>query len=494
MERRASERASQTAPQASGASQPPPDQGAAPKGQDGPGSPQQAAPIIPLDASSDKKAVVRTAAVSVVMPYAVYNGRLQHPDPIIRQFGGWRGPAIYRLMQQENLALSSDCSQWEDRVNKAEQRIRPGLKDDDMSEQMARDAKSCFRQLLNANVINLWILRCRWYGFTAIGVAGWEKRGGIYAPFDLYNVDPWQFKRGPNYEAYLLTQYEMQGHLVDPGDFFFPQWGSLYTAYGESDLRDVYLECWFRQNYRELMAVSVEVSGRYAPVVMVPDSMDGDEFKDFEKKLAKEYKHYVLFKSSSVNKPEFMNANQAIMANSAAGGSEERSLRYIDGLVSRKILGTQQTQDKTGGSRALEDTRMTIAQDKTPPVLQFVNQQWTSGYLDRISEANWPNKDRNLWPVMESINAPQPLLPATMVAVANLANQLRMKEISPRYAVIMLIRSGSFDVDEAEDMVESIVNRKTGEVSKMLSTAAPAPQAPVPSETHVTHIHQGAEE
>jgi hypothetical protein len=460
------------------------------------GGSQQAAPIIPLDEATDKRAVVRTAAVSVVMPYQVYNGRLQHPDPIVRQFGGFRGPAIYRLMSQENLALSADMSQWEDRVNKAEQRIRPGLKDDPESEQMARDAISAFRGLQNANTINLWILRSRWYGFTAIGVAGWRKdqRSGILAPFDLYNVDPWMFKFGPNFEPYLLTQFDLtQGVPVKNDDFFFPRWGSLFTAYGESDLRDVYLECWFRQNLRELMLASIEIGARSIPFITVPDAMEEKEFDTFERKIGKVFKYYVLYKSSNVNKPEVTMPNQGVIANGAAGKSENESMRYIDGIISRKILGTQQTQDKTGGSRALEDTRMSIAQDKTPPVLQFADQQWTSGYLNRISEANWPNKDRTLWPRMESINAPQPLLPATMIAVSNLANQLRLKEITPLYARRMLVRCGSFDVDEADEMVASIVDPKTGEVNGKLSTAPAGPSTALPSQTvNETHVY-GAE-
>jgi len=44
------------------------------------------------------------------------------------------------------------------------------------SDQAAKDVRSIFS---------------RWYGFSAIGKAGWKKdpETGVIAPFDLYNVD-----------------------------------------------------------------------------------------------------------------------------------------------------------------------------------------------------------------------------------------------------------------------------------------------------------------
>lgn len=416
--------------------------------------------------------VARCAAVSVVMPWAVYNGRLAPPDPIQRQFGGWRGPAIYRSMQQENLALSGACSQYEDRVNKAEQRVRPGIKGDKESEEMARLAAGAFDQLLNPNIITLWLIRAKWYGFTPIGVAGWEKRNGIFAPFDLYNVDPWHFRFGPNFEPYLLTQTDYMGKPVPDGAFFFARWGSLFTAYGESDLRDTYPECWIRQNLRDLMLVSIEQGASMMPMFLLPESMDETEFNTFERELAAKFKQYILFKSSTVSKPERLDPNQTIIANKAAGGSELEAIRYIDGLVDAKILGTQQTKDKTSGSRAQEEVRLEIANDKIFPALQFVNKAWTRGYLDRISMANWATRDRAKWPVMQSIYAPQNMTADIAALVLQLGQQLRMKQITRLFAAHYLIRTGNFDSDEAEGMVDSMLDPEAG-----LSTA---PSAPVP--------------
>jgi len=305
-------------------------------------------------------------------------------------------------------------------------------------------------------------------------VAGWEKRNGVYAPFDLYDVDPWHFRFGPNFEPYLLTQNDYNGKAVPEGAFFFARWGSLFTAYGASDLRDVYPECWLRLNLRDLMLMSIEQGAQVMPMFLLPDSMSEPEFDNFERELKTRYKQYILFKSSTVSKPEQINANQAIIANKAAGGSELEAIRYIDGLVDAKILGTQQTKDKTSGSRAQEEVRLEIANDKIYPALEFVNKAWTRGYLDRISERNWPKLDRAKWPVMRSIYAPQNMTPQAAAAVSNIANQLRLKEITPEWATHMLIRTGHFDVDEADEMVMSIVK------AQQAGTLSVAQSAPLP--------------
>lgn len=423
--------------------------------------PIRVAPV--TETAPDKKVVIRTAAVSMVMPYAVYNGRLTHPDPVLRQFGGQYGMAYYRLMMQENLGLSADCSQWEDRVNATDLIIRPGDPESEMSVEMARDARRIHRQLQNTNIVNLWITRCRWYGVTAIGKAGWKKdpETGLLAPFDLYNIDPWRFKFGPNFEPFLLTDRSLsQGVPISPRSVFFARWGSSFTAYGESDLRDIYLSCWYTQNVTEMMLHSIEVFGRPIPWIEVGDSLQGPEFDAFEDDIALQYKYYVITRTPNA-KTSTTFPNMGALANGAVGRSELEFIRYHAGLISRKILGTQQTQDKVGGSRALEDTRMEIAGDKTPPAAEMRDKVWTEGYLNDISAVNWGNQPRRLWPIMESTVADADSLTAGQIdALARVGDQLRMNQVSETWAIEMLIRSG-FKEAKAERMVKSIVDSKT---------------------------------
>lgn len=452
----------------------------------------EAKPIEPIVEKKPDKVTIRTAAVSMVIPHAVWNGRLQHPDPVLRQFGGPYGMAFYRLMLQQDLSLSADCSQWEDRINAIDRVIKPGDPESDLSEQMAKDCRSVFRRLQNVNIINLWMLRCRWYGVTAIGKAGWKKDPGtgLYAPFDLYNIDPWRWKFGPNFEPYLLTQRNpWQGEPIPARSVHFSRWGSLFTAYGESDLRDVYLSCWYRQTVVELLLQSIEVLGRPIPWIEVGDSLQGAEFDDFETGIAKQYKFYVITRTPNARTSTTF-PNLTAIANGGVGRSEIEFLRYHDGLIQRKILGSQQTQDKTGGSRALEESRIGIANDKTPPGSQLVDHSWTDGYLEDISLANWATQPRELWPVMDSdagdigkerLTGPQ------IVATATVANQLRLKQVTSKWAIETLVMAG-FDRPKAAEMVASMLDPKAG-LSKESDIAPRAMPQPHESDASPDDAH-----
>lgn len=425
-------------------------------------APVQTPPIVE---TAPEPKVLRTAAVSICLPNSVYNGRLANPDPVLRQFGGAYQIAFYRLMPQQNLALSADMSQYEDRVNAIDSVIRPGDPDSEESIRLAQDVTRVFRRVPGTNIINLWILRARWYGLCSIGMAGWVKDAetGLVAPMDVYNIEPWRWKFGPNFEAYLLTaKRPLDGELVADGSVGFARWGSLFTAYGESDLRDVYLSAWYMQNVQEMLLQSIEILGRPVPWIEVGDQLQGTEFDNFEAGIARQYRYYVITRTPG-GKTSSKLINENILANGGAGRSELEFIRHHEGLISRKILGTQQTQDKTGGSRALESTRMEIAQDKTPPGRQFIDEWWTRHWIAAIGMRNFPKVDRRLWPVMDSGAAErgeEALNGAQMLALDSLSERLRLNLVTREWAVEMLVKS-KFKRERAEKMVQSILDSKT---------------------------------
>jgi hypothetical protein len=348
-------------------------------------------------------------------------------------------------------------------VNAIDRRIKPGVKNDSMSEQMAADCRSIFRRLQGTNIVNLWILRSRWYGFSAIGKAGWVKdeATGIFAPFDVYNIDPWHIIFSPNGEPSLRSVLGgYNGIPIPSGALYFPRWGSLFSPYGESDLRDVYLAAWYIQTVEELLLHSLEVGGRPIPWIEVGDQLQGDEFDKFEAGIKADYKYYVITRTPGAARQTAVTfPNMGMLANGGAGKSETEFIRYYHGLQSRKILGTQQTQDKTGGSRALEDTRMEIAHDKTPPASQLLDATWTQMYLDAIGMVNWPSQKRVLWPVMDSsAGIGEKILDGrSMQAISAIAEQLRLKHITDTWA-LHLLRNAGFDDDEAQEMVDSMTD------------------------------------
>jgi hypothetical protein len=457
------------------------------------GSAPNVAPIAPAVERKPETTEVRTAAVSIVMPYAVWNGRLQHPDPVLRQFGQHYGVAFYRLMLQQNLSLSADCEQWEDRINSIDLRIRPG-DDSSMAETLAKDARAAFRKLNDVHIINTWIIRCKWYGVSSIGKAGWRKdpETGLLAPFDLYNIDPWRWKFGPNFEPYLLTQKNLYaGEPIPPRSVMFARWGSNFTAYGESVLRDVYLSCWYVQTVTELLMHSIEVLGRPIPWIEVGDQLQGDDFDTFEAGIKADYKYYVITRTPNAQtQTTFPNAT--VLANGGAGASELAFIRYHDGLIQRKIFGTQQTQDKTSGSRAMETVRDAIAEDKTPPAAQMRDQVWTNGYLEDIGLVNYPNQPRQMWPVMDSDvdTGRERLTGPQIIAMLSVSDKLRMNQVTREWAVELLVRS-EFDRTKAEMMVDSMLDPKSGLSKEPAVAPAPVHQpSGGPDAKDISHMRQ----
>jgi hypothetical protein len=239
---------------------------------------------------------------------------------------------------------------------------------------------------------------------------------------------------------------------------------------------------------------SIEVLGRPIPWIEVGDQLQGEEFDAFEAGIAAQYKYYVITRTpNATQSTSFPNA--AVLANSAAGKSELDFIRYHDGLVQRKIHGTQQTQDKTSGSRGLEEVRNSIADDKTPPAAQNRDQVWTSGALEHIGEVNWPNQPRAIWPVMDSdvdcgkdrLTGPQ------VIAALAIAEKLRLRQITAMFAVELLVRQ-DIDRQKAEKMVDSM--QTDGELSREVTSApTPEPKVAQPSggpdqQRDISHMRQ----
>lgn len=414
----------------------------------------------------------------MVMPYAVYNGRLVNPDTVLRERAGWRRTSFYQLMMQQDLGLYADCSQWEDRVNANELLIRAGEPGDSVSDLIAKEMKSYVRRLPNVHIVNTWIVRCRWYGVTSIGKAGWIKDAetGLLLPFDVYNIDPWLWEFGPNFEPYLIAQNSWQGVRTDAQgrpweeSVFFPRWGSNFTGYGQSDLLNLYLSCWTKQELWEMLLHSLRIGATPIPWIEVGSTYEGKdekEFNDFETGIRNQYKFYVITRTpNAATSTSF--PNMTAIANGGAGRSELEVMRYLDGLIQRGIHGTQQTQDKTGGSRALEDSRMGVAYDKTPPGLKLRDQSWNMGIFEHIGRVNYPNQPRELWPIMDSEAADdsQSLTGPQIVALQSVASDLRLGQISPEWATEELVLVG-FRPKKAESMVASMV--------AMFSNAAMSP-------------------
>jgi len=61
--------------------------------------------------------------------------------------------------------------------------------------------------------------------------------------------------------------------------------------------------------------------------------------------------------------------------------------------------------------------------------------------------------------------------------ILNILNQVRQHQITPRVAVIMITRTGAFDIDEAREMVESMTDPNAGLTDLIVGPVSPVEKA-----------------
>jgi hypothetical protein len=416
---------------------------------------------------------------------AIWNNRVENPDEVLKQLGSWEGLAFYARMLRQFPFLVGICMQWISQINAIDRAITAGDPENDTSLRMAEDARRLYARINGKEIINQHLLWGRFYGFSAVEKV-WEldAQTGLLAPLKLYDIDPWNFRFGPNEEVYVLdAKNPTEGTLVtDPRRFMFFRWGSNFTGYGKGDLRYVYLPTWYIQQVLRFGLQAIERFGRPIPHVSYPGTFSKPEVDELEARLVAQFKNYLLTQGTDATvRVEFPAQN--ILANGAAGKSEVEFVRFMEGWCYIALNLTQQTQDKTSGSRALESVRQDISGDLTPPGSQALDTVWTRYWLDEIGEVNWPNQPRNLWPRFNSDTsevANAGLNGAQATAVINIGTMLATNGITPGYAEEALAAIG-IPRHKATAMVQSTVKDRES-LTPAIPNTVPAAPAPDPFE------------
>lgn len=335
-----------------------------------------------------------------------FGGMIENPDEVISTMGvTWEGLAFYERMLRQFSTLYAACQQRIDRV--PERRIVAGDPSSETSTAMARDAQRLWQLLPNREIIQRKLLMGMFMGFAPVEkVYGRDATTGLLGPISLYDQPARNFKFDEEGNAYFLGRLSLaQGELVKPHQMMFFRWGSSWTPYGDGELKYVYVATWMIQTIMDFGLQALEELGRPIPMYRVPSTMGSDERGELEQSVASRHKYYVIVPSSGPEVTvEFPGLNVA--AGGAAGRAEFEAIRYLDGWIQRAILGTQQTQDRAGGSRALEEVRTSIVDDKTRQASDTLDICLTSQWLSDFGALNWPDQPRELWPRFDSEPTP----------------------------------------------------------------------------------------
>lgn len=398
----------------------------------------------------------RRATLGLLESATVSDGRIENPDAVLKSFGSWEGLAFYARMARQYPFLVGICMQWISRINAIDRAVKPGDANDPTSVEMARDVRKLYARIRGKEILNQKFLWGRYYGIApAEQVWSKDDRTGLLAPLDIYDLPPWAFKFGPDGEVYLLTaKSPTKGELQADADrkFLFFRWGSLYTPYGEGDFRYAYLPTWYIQQVLRFGLQAIERYGRPIPWYRYWRNRPTEEVTAIKASLKAQFGFYAATPQEAQQESLEFPA-LSVVANGTAGRAEIEFVRFMEGWCYVALLGTQQTQDKVGGSRALEDTRREISNDQTPPGSQALDALWTK-WADQIGEVNWPNQPRELWPVFES-DDDSDNTNINLSAVTDLGRALVAKYLPAAWVEHELVLAGASE-QRAHEMVNSI--------------------------------------
>lgn len=401
----------------------------------------------------------RAVSVRIVAPSSIYNGRVPNSDPVLST-KGYGDICLYDRMERQFPTYAGVCNLFADKVCANDLVWKPGDPSVGRSREMADLTRTEYRLLRDKHIVNRKAVKGRFYGFTAIGKAGWKRREqtGLNVAHDVYDIPHRYIDFKEDGTALVKSERNFNGTPIPDGAVMFYRSGSRFTPWGEADAQFCWLPLWFVQQARQMKFQALETLGRPIPWIEVPDTLTDEQYNTMELGIQKQYKYYVITRTSS-NRTVVTFPSMNILANGSAGRSEQEIERYHYGEVYIFVLGVQMTQDKTGGSRALEDSRLEVIADKTPAALMALSQMWQDGWSDQIWDVNAPNEPRALRPICEPGIQSDALNAQTVVAISGVLNQYARNEIPADVCERMLVIGGVPD-EWAHNMVESMEKAK----------------------------------
>jgi hypothetical protein len=306
-------------------------------------------------------------------PLTAYFGRLNNPDPTLAKFGGGQGFELFYNLRRQITELGGIVGQLVDDVLKRRPRIVPGDGSNKDSVAVADQVRRLWDDIpRKAVVLRKTVDTLITCGFAPMELV-WSRdpSSRIVAPLGMRRPDG---SRGPGLIdrpaqnfildidqqwRFLSTLDPFNGEAIEPLKFIFLVAGSSNTEHGESAFTDLYSAAWFYQQIRQMMLDAVEKYGRPVPHVLIPRTMRPEDIAREDQFYTEKFGCYTR---------DFHDGDKVIVdyptmplaAAGAAGKSEIEVLKFLQSTMYIHLLRTPQTQDATGGSRALETTRNAI--------------------------------------------------------------------------------------------------------------------------------------
>jgi hypothetical protein len=358
-------------------------------------------------------------------PYSTrLGGALYNPDPVLMQNGAVN-EAFYDGIMLRHPIVAGLEDQKIDRANR-ERIIVAGDPSDARSIAIAEEARRHFRKVNDKPVTFGRFLR----NVDFIGFGGVEKvftrdtRTGFVYPYRLIDRKCENIKfRDDGTALWCPRGYAYSGEPIPKRKMIFGRSGSTNTQYGDGVGRYVYPATVLIEKAFELMLDSVEEFGRPIPVVYMPRATDALTKPEREKIRAYARSVHSRFIELPTNEmvARIDVGNAAMVSAGQIGRPEIAIIEMLVTWIYVRMIRVAQTLNKTGGSRALEDTRYDITDDASRPLCilldSFLNAQSSdgadyTGWMADFCDFNFADEPEEILPRFETPSLAQDAIAA----------------------------------------------------------------------------------
>jgi len=346
-------------------------------------------------------------------PFSTYfGGALKNPDLVLLEQG--QDPSFYDGMLLRHPVVAGLLDQKIERANK-ERIIVAGDPSDARSVMMATLARRCWKRVPYPSVnIGRWLRNADLVGYAGLeNVYTRDSDGLVYVSRiidrDCKNI---RFKDDGT-ALWTPNGWSYNGEPIPRRKMSFIQTGSTNTPYGDGTGRYIYPATYLIEKAVELMLDATEEFGRPIPIVYMPRAKDA--LSKFERESIRAYAkkvHSRYIEVPTEDRNAKIDIGNAPMASSGQVGRPEMAI--IEMLITWiyiRMIRVAQTMNKTGGSRALEDTRYDITDDASRPLCRLADDGLNmpdvvghgyTGWMTNFCDYNFPDDPSELLPRFET--------------------------------------------------------------------------------------------
>lgn len=347
--------------------------------------------------------------------YSTYfGGALTNPDTVLATAGGGN-PAFYDGILLRHPYAAGILDQKIERANK-ERVIVPGDPSDARSTAIADEARRLWRKVADKPVVlSRWLRNADFVGYGGVEkIFTRDASTGLVYVHRMIDRKCENIRFKDDGTALWVPGTSLTPEVIPERKMMFLRTGSTNTPYGDGNGRYIYPATYLIEKAVELMLDSIEEFGRPIPVVYMPraaEMLKKEERDAIRSYAAAVHSRYIEVPTNESTARIDLAGSGNFSASGAVGRPEMMVIETLVTWIYVRMIRVAQTMNKTGGSRALEDTRYDITDDASRPLCIQLDSGLNShavpgdgytGWMADFNDFNFPNEPEEILPRFET--------------------------------------------------------------------------------------------